>query len=266
MEKLLFSKLILITCIIFYSQSYSQDSYCVFKSEGTPIANNKTALKKGNILKQNDIVKLKVNESILMVDEKGALYKLENKQSTLKEYPYVEFSNYKIDQDVSSFSKKYLSYVWKRFSKGDDTGEHTGVVFRNNLLTLIQEPSDSVEIYRPEINFSWIPKNSKETQNYFLLKEKGKDHINKIGVNGNSILLFADKVTLVPGKDYLWTVSTSKYPDLDSTKFYSFKLLNKENFNEAIKKYSSFISDLESIGLSKTEIKQILCSEYNLCY
>ena len=182
MEKLLFSKLILITCIIFYSQSYSQDSYCVFKSEGTPIANNKTALKKGNILKQNDIVKLKVNESILMVDEKGALYKLENKQSTLKEYPYVEFSNYKIDQDVSSFSKKYLSYVWKRFSKGDDTGEHTGVVFRNNLLTLIQEPSDSVEIYRPEINFSWIPKNSKETQNYFLLKEKGKDHINKIQV------------------------------------------------------------------------------------
>ncbi|MBU2938381.1 hypothetical protein KO494_02400 [Lacinutrix sp. C3R15] len=266
MEKLLFSRLIVLSISLISFISYSQETYCVFKSVGNPLLNSTKSIKKGSVLKTNDILNLKTNDTLLIVDNKGNLYQLPNKDSNKKEYAIKEISNYKTTKEVSSFSKKYLSYVWNQFSKKDNTKEHTGVVYRSNLDTLMLNPTDSINIYLPEIEFSWTPNNNNEPT-YFLLQEKGDyDYINKIGVTGNNLVLFVDKKVLVPGKEYLWAISNSKYPNLNAIEFHNFKLLDKNTFNVEKSKLEHLITDLKNLGLSKQEIKNILCKDYKLCY
>ncbi|MDO6597763.1 hypothetical protein Q4512_12630 [Oceanihabitans sp. 2_MG-2023] len=266
MEKLLFSKLILLFISLISFVGYSQESYFVFKSVGNPLLNSVTKVKKGNKLKTDDIIQLKPNDSLLIVDDKGNLFQLPNNNSSKTEYPITEINDYKATTDVSSFSKKYLSYVWNQFSKKGDTKEHTGVVYRSSLDSLMLNPVDSIKIYRPEIEFSWIPESTGKPM-YFLLQEKGDyDYVHKIGVTGNHLALFVDKKLLVPGKEYLWAISNTKYPNLNTIDFYSFTILDKDTFEVEKSNLQDLISDLKKLGLSKLEIKTILCKDYKLCY
>jgi hypothetical protein len=265
MEKLFFSKLTLVLFVFASFKAQSQDSYVIFKIVGKPILNSSKQLTKGSILKSNDTITLQGKDSVLIIDDSGELYEVPDSTPNKNEYAMLEINKYKTSKEVTSFSKKYLSYVWKQFSKKDSTGEHIGVVYRSNLDSIMLKPFDSVKLYLPEVKFSWRPNNTDQPI-YFLLKEKGNDFIHKIGVNGNGLVLFVDKKVLVPGKEYLWSISNEKYPNLNNIDFYYFSLLDKNSFENKKSELTNLISDLELLGLSQTEIKDILCKDYKLCY
>lgn len=238
-----------------------QNSLVVFKTEGRPMLKVKDSLKtlsKGSEIAKDAIISLKEAENVLAIDELGNCYKT----NRTGDYTFTDLLNSPTTADNSSFTKKYLTYIWNQFTNQNTTKSKTGVVFRNDNFTLLQ-PTDNVKFFAPEIEFVW---NIDAEVSYFMLKDLSSSHITKFGVSGNSLTMFVDNVILTKGNSYEWTVSDKKFPNLEETEYFSFSILTNEEFAALKSDLDAFKTDLSAIGFSTEEIKQLMCSDYKICY
>lgn len=252
---------LLILLFFYVLGSSAQDNLMVFKVEGTPVLKiDKTtkSLSKGSPITTNSTVSIKANDKLIFINEDGYCFEIKE----IGDYSYAAIKKIPATVDNSSFTKNYLSYVWSQFSKNTTNPSKTGVVYRNDHLILLQ-PSDSVKIYIPEIKFVW---NLESDEKYFFLKEMETDQLVKFGVMGNNFTLFVDDQLLKKGKNYLWAVSETKFPDLDALIFYNFSLLSNEEFKAMEPDINLFKKDLQKLGFTASEIKIMLCNDYKICY
>lgn len=263
MGKLYSLKAILLLALVFFCVvgSYAQDNLMVFKIEGTPVLKVDKAIKslsKGSPIDANGLISLKDKDHLLLINNDGNCFEI-NKAG---DYSFADIKKNPIKEDNSSFTKKYLSYVWNQFTKNTNAQSKTGVVYRNDMLILLQ-PSDNVKLYIPEIKFVW---NVDSEEKYFFLKDIETDHLTKFGVMGNNLTLFVDDQLLKKGRSYQWAVSETKFPDLEALVFYSFSMLSNEEFKALEPEIQLFKKDLQSLGFSAPEIKLLLCNDYKICY
>jgi hypothetical protein len=240
---------------------HAQNSLVVFKTEGRPMVKVNDSLKtlsKGSAIASNAVITIKDTENLLAIDEHGNCYKTDR----IGDYTFADLLNSPVPADNSSFTKKYLTYVWNQFTNQNSAKTKTGVVFRTDNFTLLQPP-DNVKFFVPEINFVW---NIDAEFSYFMLKDLATGHISKFGVSGNSLTLFVDNRLLTKGNTYQWSVSDQKFPDLEQIEYFNFSIITNEEFAALKPELDSFKNDLSAIGFSTEEIKQLLCSDYKICY
>ena len=263
MEKLyiVIKKSIFLGVLFFSIQAFTQTDLIVYKIHGTPkIKSNNTVtnISKGLLLNEKNTVLLAVKDTLLLIDKTGNAYKINTKGT----YSVQDIIKNPVANTSTSFTKKYFSYVWNKFIKNENTKTKVGVVFRNDNVVLLQ-PSDSVKLYTSEIKFVW---NTDDKESFFHLKNLKDNHITKFGVNGNFVTLFVDNTILNRGESYEWAISEKKFPNLDDLVFYNFALLTSETFNALKPELDSFIKDMESLGFTPKEIKEMLCNDYKMCY
>ncbi len=263
MGKLFSLKAAILVMLLFFCalDISAQDKLMVFKVEGTPVLKiDKTtkSLSKGSPIVLNSVVSVKANDQLLLINDAGYCFEIKK----TGDYSYADIKKIPASVDNSSFTKKYLSYVWNQFAKNTANPSKTGVVYRNDNLILLQ-PSDSVKIYFPEIKFVW---NLDSEEKYFFLKEMETDHLVKFGVMGKNLTLFVDDQLLKKGKSYQWAVSETKFPDMDALTFYNFSLLSNDEFKALEPDIDLFKRDLAALGFSTSEIKIMLCNDYKICY
>lgn len=263
MEKLYSIKYIsLITLVLCcLSVGKAQENLMVFKVKGSPILKVNDSLKslsKGSQIPSNAIVSLKANDDLLLINEKGKCYKI----NEAREYKFSEVLKNPVAEDNSSFTNKYFTYVWDQFAQNKKSKVKTGVVYRNDNIVLLQ-PSDSVKIYNPEIKFVW---NIDVEDSFFLLRDVETDHISKFGVSGNYLTLFVDNEFLEKGKEYQWAITDTKFPNLEEVEFYNFSLLTGDEFKVHKPDIDLFKKELSALGLTNDEIKVLFCTDYKICY
>jgi hypothetical protein len=240
---------------------HAQENLMVFKVKGSPVLKVNDSLKslsKGSQIPSNAIVSLSANDDLLLINEKGNCYKINEP----REYKFAEVLKNPVAEDNSSFTTKYFTYVWDQFAKNTKSKVKTGVVYRNDNIILLQ-PSDSVKIYNPEIKFVW---NIDVKESFFLLRDLETDHISKFGVRGNFLTLFVDNEFLEKGKAYQWAISDTKFPDLEEVEFYNFSLLTNDEFKVHKTDIDLFKKELTILGFTNDEIKVLFCTDYKICY
>lgn len=248
-----------------YISTYAQNDFFVYKTEGAPkmmLNDTLRNLTKGTRINNKCSINIKSDDKLLFINEFGQLFKLANAGT----YFFKDLKNLNAIKDKSSFTKKYFTYVWKQFTNNTGNKVKTGVVYRTDNIVLMQQPADSIKIYFPEIQFSWNRDEEKDETLYFILKEKSKNHITKIGTNNTSLTLFIDNQLLKRGKEYQWAVSKTKYPNFEKVKFYSFELLDSKQFKAIQEELSELTKDLEKLGFNSSEIKKMICEDYKVCY
>ncbi|PVW14533.1 hypothetical protein [Marixanthomonas spongiae] len=261
MEKLFFSRLMFIFFLA--SLSTQAQEFIVYKTEGSPtntIDSSTKTLKKGALVKSGTIELLKDNK-VLFVDQEGRLYELND----TGKYNVPEIKSYPKPFDEDTFSKKYFTYVWKQLKGAENTKQHTGNVYRDNLLDILIEPKDSIRIFSNEITFSWNEKKPNEYY-YFFLRNNTTNTLSKIGVYGNSITLFVDDVLLTKGNSFAWGVSQKEFPNFTQIKFNAFKYLTAADYEREKNEITKLTENLLQLGLTQKQIDQELCDFYNLCH
>ena len=97
-------------------QVSAQDNLMVFKVEGTPVLKiDKTtkSLSKGSPIASNSTISIKANDKLLLINDAGYCFEIKN----TGDYSYADIKKIPASGDNSSFTKKYLSYVWNQFAK-----------------------------------------------------------------------------------------------------------------------------------------------------
>lgn len=260
MEKL-FTFLIFIVLSGVSTNGFAQNSYCVFDVTGKPISAKGMILKKGDLITAEDAFTVKTGQKVLLTDNEGQLFEIPENNNC----DFLKVPSFKKNMETGSFSKKYLAYVWKKFSKQESGNANIGAVYRNDKNYKQLAPLDSVKLYVPEIDFAWVTEKP-DDKSYFFLQEEGQDHITKIGVDGNNLHLFVDYQLLKPGKTYFWGASREKFPDTDAMKLASFTLLDKKEFDTMASQINELRTDMSQLGFTEVEIKEMLCKDYKLCY
>ena len=265
MEKLYPIKYISLITLVFccLSVGKAQDTLMVFKVNGSPILKVNDSLKslsKGSKISSNAIVSLKANDDLLLINEKGACYKIDEP----REYKFSEVLNHPVAEDNSSFTKKYFTYVWNQFVKNTKSKAKIGVVIRGVPVILLQ-PNDSSMIYISKIKFVWDIKSIQE-ESFFLLRDIETDHLSKFGVTSSSLTLFVDNQILKKGKAYQWAISDQDFPNLEQVEFYNFSLLTSDELKLLEPDIDLFKKELSAFGFTSDEIRTLLCTDYKICY
>src|SRR5210317_2203 len=107
MEKL-YIKLVFL-CLV--SVAFSQDSLCVYKTEGMSfieINAQQKSLKKGTLIGKNDIVKILPDAKVTAIDNMGNSYDI-NKEVT---YSLKYLRNFKTTAATSNFTVRYFKHLW----------------------------------------------------------------------------------------------------------------------------------------------------------
>src|SRR5690606_5625709 len=254
MEKFLFLRL---ACFIMLLPFFSSaQEYAVFKASGKPTLTegSKTLpITKGAILKTGK-VSLSNKDALVMVNNKGNVFEI----AAPGKYAIEEFPKHQKKNPDENFSAKYFSYVWRQISQEETTRTHTGNVYRESLIDILNIPADSASIFKNEVTFTWQPqKNS--GQYYFFLKNKETKTISKMKIGGNSITLYPGSNLLEKGETYYWGVATTEYPDFTRIKMNQLNYLNNEQFENKKEEMSKLVGNLKSIGFSESEIAEQLC-------
>ena len=254
MEKLLLCLSIILLC--WAAPSTAQTSvYYVFETQGEARLGNHQNLKKGDAIKEGDVIHTHKEPNLILVNKAGNLFALPGSQ----QISFKAIPRFSIETDNDSFSIKFLRYVWEKFNT-QKNNNHIGVVFRLDE-TKLKHPSDSTLVFSPEITFEWQSMDAPETT-YLFLKEVGSSHYLKFGINGNTITLFVDNYILKSGKEYQWTISPELFPDLEAIKKHHFKILTENDYNILMQKYDNFVKSLRAIGIDGKEIKLMLLNNY----
>ncbi|AOW20330.1 hypothetical protein [Urechidicola croceus] len=266
MEKFFSIKLIFTVVVILSSMySYSQKSFFVYNVEGSPIFKVNDSIKpinKGTKIDTKSSLTISKTDTILIINGLGELFKISKEGN----YLFKDLEKLKSEKNNSSFTKKYFNYIWNQFTNNTKNNTQTGVVYRTDNLTLMLKPLDSIKIHFPEIKFVWNMNPLENKELYFILLENETNHVTKIGTTNNTITLFIDNHILHRGKTYKWTVSETKYPDLESIEFYNFELLDNDTFKSMQLEIGEITSDLEKLGFQTEMIKRMICEDYKVCF
>ncbi|RLD28381.1 MAG: hypothetical protein DRI75_06810 [Bacteroidetes bacterium] len=268
MEKLFIIKYLTIFILfIFISHNfYAQNELFVYRFLGEPYLEINDSIKpvtKGSIIDKNTILTMNMNDDIQVINEKGDIFHL----VSTGDFSHNDLLKIPMIKNTNSYVKKYFTYIWKEFTNNVVTRHNkSGVVYRGDDIVLMSHPADSIKIYYPEINFEWKAIKDKTKEYYFILKNLDSGEITKIGTLSTSLSLFVDGTILKEGDNYEWTITETKYPNFNKTTFYSFKLLNTSEFDAMEQELEGITKFLKNIGLSKNEIREAICLDYNICF
>ncbi|MDC6350493.1 hypothetical protein PP178_02940 [Zeaxanthinibacter sp. PT1] len=242
-------------------ESFSQTAYCVLKARGEPVINQNSPVFKGALVSPGDTLELKEEDYVLLVGPEGNIYEIQKSEV----YVYSDLRQYRLETPEESFMRKYFSYLWKQFTEQDKVKDHIGVVYREGMTPLLLSPANKVNMFVPEIEFSWvIPE--KTTMNYFFLENLQSGQLFKFGITGNSLLLYVDGIFLQKGSSFQWGVASDPFPNLKKLKYHSFKLLNAQEFEELKSQLYALSEYLKALGYSDEEISETLCTDFKYCF
>jgi hypothetical protein len=261
MARIFFSRLAITVLVLFFAQMVvAQNSYYIFKKSGNPIFNIDTPAERGTFFNENDTLKLKTSDYVMLVNQKGELFEL----NTPNKFTIKEILAYKLKIEYTSFTRKYFTYVWRQFTNNRKSKQEAGVVYREGRDILLKTPIDSAKIYKPIAWYVWENKTGNNLL-YFFLKDIESGHLTKIGTTSDSLLLHVDNLLLVPGKSYEWSVTSSAFPNLNQLKFNALKVLNEKEYLEVKKEVAILIKTFKILGFSEKEIQQVICMDYKYC-
>ncbi len=259
--------LLVFTVFIFVTQyAISQQDFFIYKVKGEPYIEVNDSIKtvtKGSILSSNTFLNMNSDDVVHFIDDKGGMYELLNTGT----YSYSDLQKIPAIKDNTSFTRKVYSYVWKEFTNNMPTRSNkSGVVYRGDDEILMSYPADSVSVFGGEIRFGWQPKKNKENGYYFMLRDVETGSIITMGTPATSLSLMVDDNLLKTGKQYEWTITETRFPNLKETLFYQFRLLTEDEFKAKqgdIKRINSF---LKQLGYNKAEIRETRCQDFKICY
>lgn len=258
MEKL-FIRLVL--ALFFCQFSFGQDTLYVYKTKGTSLVElnkKQITLKKGYAIDRSSIVKVLPNASFTSIDNVGNVYYVDIKGA----YNLGGLLNFRKKKNSSSLTRTYFKHIWNELMQNNNTDVLIGGVFRGEVL--MKYPIDSSKVASSKIAFKW--QIDEETKFYYVfIKNIITDKIFKIEIQGSQLSLYDDNSVFSDSDRFEWSVSTDEFPNLDNIPFYSFQLIDRNNYESQVLKYNSFIQDLVSIGTTDFEIETILCETYGLC-
>ncbi|NKI30990.1 hypothetical protein [Croceivirga thetidis] len=261
MGKLLFSRLMILTCLLLSLIVKGQeDSYYVFHVTGEPMLNDSLVLAKGMFVAKDNFLTLGENDELLLSDQNGALYEIKKKVTL----PYGRIAHYKKKEVQENGVVKYLKFVWKKLWE-KRSNDNVGVVFRASNSTIPLYPLDSVSVFGKELNFSWKPTQD-GGRHYFYLQQAGSEQMLKLATNGTYLELPIGGDLLENGKEYQWAISSDDNQEAAYLEFLSFDLMNQEDFETRMKEYKPLIAEFEALGVSEEIIKESLCRDLNFCF
>lgn len=261
MERIFLSRLIGFLILCFSSSlSFGQDNYYVFKKSGNPTINTDKVLKRGTAFLEADTLNMEKKDYVLLVNEIGELFEI----ITPNNYAYSAIENYRLKLEDDSFTKKYLTYVWKQFTNQIKRKQEAGVVYREERNIKLLTPQDSVQLYAHEVRFSW-KNNTDKTELFFFLKDMKTGHLTKIGITGSSIVLNLDNMILKSDQNYEWSVSSSSFPNLNELKFNRLNMLSKDAYLKFEQEMAAIVKAFTLLGFTVEEIQEVICLDYKFC-
>lgn len=261
MEKLFVSRIVGVLCLCFScSLSFGQSNYYVFKKQGKPALNTTKLLERGSLFSESDTLFMAAKDYVLLVNELGELFEI-NKPN---KYAFSAVIDYQRKLEADSFTKKYFTYVWKQFTNQLKRKQEAGVVYREERNIQLVSPIDSLRLFSPEVRFKW-QNNTDSKEVFFFLRNLNTNHLTKIGLTGNTVLLNLDNLVLKPGETYEWSVATEAFPNLNKLKFNRLKLLTKVDYDKFKQEINTLIKAFTLLGFSEAEIKLAICLDYKFC-
>lgn len=265
MEKLRLIQCLSLCMVVFFTITTpvsAQESFITFKKVGSPVLKANDSLKsfsKGARIYDGCTLSLKEADSVVVINQKGDCYALAGP----KTYTYDAITKVPPVRDQESFTKKYLTYVWNQFTNNQKSKSKTGVVFRQDNINLLFPP-DSAMVAKPEINFNW--ETQLDNKLYFHLQDVESGHMMKFGLTGKEFSLVVDDKFIKRGRNYRWAVSKSLFPDTETTKFRSIRVMDDSELEARKDMLKAIEKDLKQLGYTTEEIDEMLCSDYKLCY
>ncbi|MEE9408427.1 MAG: hypothetical protein V3V28_10180 [Polaribacter sp.] len=219
----IYKQKIIIFFIILYSFAiYSQKKLVVYQVEGNVYySKSKKQLYTGSLLEVNNSILIEKGSAIF-IDENANMYNISKEGKT----SFADVKKSKIKNESKSVSKRYLSYVYKKFLKKEEKKSIYGGVFRGN--DKLQLPNNlSYFTVDSFVDFKW---NSIGEKTFYLwiLNAKNEKIIGKYKMNFSNSLGI-----LLPLKKgvYKWTVTTDN--TLESNKeFNIFEIVSKKEFDK----------------------------------
>ena len=258
--------LIVILVSIFATQfAHSQTSFVVHMVEGEPylkVNDSTKAVTKGALLDKNIVLIMGRDDVVHFINDEGELYRLLDTGS----FSYKDLQNIPTAQNSPSFLKESWSYLWKEFTNTLAVrNKKSGVVYRGEKLVVKLNPVDSAFVAGNEIRFEWVPKEDKEKDYYFILRDVSSGLTTTIGTPSTNLTLIVDGALLKYGNQYEWTIAETKLPEKDFP-FSSFKIGTKEEIKNSMQKIKQIYAFLSKNGYSKEEIRKISCQEFKICF
>lgn len=249
----------LLTFILFVFCSvsgFSQNTLYVFQTKGEVKTSENIPLKKGDEIKANTVVILNEKSSLTCIDKNGNTY-INSKKGTYNLFGILKQKK----KQKSSLTVAFFRYVWDEFIGNKEEKKVIGGVFRGKELMLY--PSDSSIVVTTNLVLKW-KKGNEEIPYYIFIKSEDEEDFVMIE-SSDSVMVLSEKIKVETHKNYTWTVSDKKFPNLNNLPHFSFRTISEKQYKSELKKYKSFVSDLKKLKLSEAEINAILCEEYKVC-
>ena len=246
--------------------SFGQDDFFVFMFQGEPYLEVNDSIKvvtRGSQITKGTKLIMNRDDVLHFINDEGDLFELFETGT----FEIAELQQVPAKKNNSSFARNLLRYAWDDFTNSlASRNNKSGVVVRGDDILLMRFPADSIQIFANEVRFEWKPIETKEKDYYFILKDKASGKVTVIGTPATTLALGVDDNLLKPGGSYQWAITETRYANLDKTTFYDFKLLTQEEFGAKEKDIKQLTKDLLKLGFDKKQVRQIICSDYKVCY
>ena len=239
----------------------AQDSLCVFKSSSSVLVELegiKRPLKKGDFLTGKGKVHLMSPSEVTFINSEGDAFGVTN----VGIYTYKAILNHRAIEEQKSLTSKYFKLIWDELLKRKSGETIIGGVFRGDVL--MEFPIDNTKTASSKLSFIWKP-DPDAIQYYVFIRPKDSDEVYKFATNGNTFQVYKDNPIFANVKEFEWSVSTSEFPNLKNIPFYSFTILDRNEYEVLKSGYKDLITDLKTLGLSTSEIEEVLCETYGVC-
>lgn len=252
---------IIITLTCFTISLSAQDSLCVFNVKGSAYSKIKSELKpitKGMFITEKSTLLVNESSEITTINSEGNAYQIKN----AGEYKYNNILEHHTLEKAKGLTSKYFKLIWDELLKKNSGKTIIGGVFRGDVL--MQFPADSSKLASSKLTFTW--KTEDEVKQYYVfIKNIETEESLKFGTNGSELSLFKDHALFSEGDQFEWSVSTNEFPNLKNISFYSFTIIDRSDYDNIKSSYNDLIADLETLGLSRSEVEHIICETYRLC-
>ncbi len=206
---------IILLCLLVIQINYAQTSLVVHRVQGEPYLQVNDSIKsvtKGSLLDKNTVLVMNREDVVHYINDEGALYRLIETGS----FSYEDLLGIPASQNNMSFIKSGFRYFWKELTNTIAIrNKKSGVVYRGEELIVKLNPVDSAFIAGNEIRFEWEPKEGKEKDYYFILRDVSSGLTTIIGTTATDLTLMVDDILLKSGNPYEWTIAETKLPPKD---------------------------------------------------
>lgn len=215
-------KIIVVFTVLFSLVAIGQSKLLVYQVSGNvKLKQTNKQLYTGGLLNTNSAIVVNKGSSIFL-DEDSNMYKIDQDGS----YSFADITKKKLVNTSKSVSKRYLSYVYKKFLNKEEKKSIYGGVFRGNGILNTPE-NYAYFTTNTFVYFNWKSTGEKEfyvriinTKNNKIVGKYKLDYANSLGI----LLPFKKGV-------YKWTVSTSNDLEKD-TVFNYFEIVSQKEFNK----------------------------------